>query len=123
VYRHFGQFLLAVHRINIYGPITTSAAFPYVVILLSASTLLNWGEAYLHTKWHLDPSSHLTIADMGQKLGAPPPFGRGELDPHLILCGWGQSLPACQVSSWPVQPFGHNTPTSQTDRTGNGPIA
>jgi len=32
-------------------------------------------------------------------------------------------LPACQVSSWFVQPFGHNTPTSQTDRTDNGPIA
>jgi len=30
-----------------------------------------------------------------------------------VAC-WG--LPACQVSSWSVQPFGHNTPTSQTDR-------
>jgi len=41
------------------------------------------------------------------------PFG-GELGPHLTQCGQGQGLPACQVSSWSIQPFGHNTPTSQT---------
>jgi len=29
---------------------------------------------YLRTKWHLDPSSHLATIDMGQKLGAVPPF-------------------------------------------------
>ena len=58
------QFLLAVDHINIYGSITTSAAFPYAVILLSASTLLNWAEAYLHAKWHVDPSSHLATTDM-----------------------------------------------------------
>jgi len=23
-----------------------------------------WAEAYLHTKWHLDPSSHLATTDM-----------------------------------------------------------
>ena len=28
-----------------------------------------------------------------------------------------QGLPPYQVSSWSIQPFGHNTPTSQTDRT------
>jgi len=33
-----------------------------------------WAEAYLHTKWHLDPSSHLATTNMGQKLGALP-FG------------------------------------------------
>jgi len=27
-------------------------------------------------------------------------------------------LPACQVSAWSIQPFDHNTPTSQTNRTG-----
>ena len=26
-------------------------------------------EAYLHTKWHLNPCSHLATTDMGQKLG------------------------------------------------------
>jgi len=29
-----------------------------------------WVEAYLLTKWHLDPSSHLATIDMGRKLGA-----------------------------------------------------
>ena len=28
------------------------------------------GEAYLHTKWHLDPSSRLATTDMGRKLEA-----------------------------------------------------
>jgi len=31
------------------------------------------------------------------------------------------SLPPCQVSSWSIQLFGHNTPTSQTDRTDRQP--
>jgi len=26
-------------------------------------------EAYLHTKWHLDPSSRLATTDIGRKLG------------------------------------------------------
>jgi len=43
-------------------------------------------------------------------------LGEGELGPHLTQCGQGRDLPACQVSSWSVQPFGHNTPTLQTDR-------
>ena len=41
-----------------------------------------WVEAYLHTKWHLYPSSHLGTIDMGRKLGALPPFlGRGAGSP------------------------------------------
>jgi len=28
-------------------------------------TTVAWAEAYLHTKWHLDPSSHLAATDMG----------------------------------------------------------
>jgi len=40
----------------------------------------------------------------------------GELDPHLTQCGQGRGLPACQVSFWSVQPFGHSARTSQTDR-------
>jgi len=34
-----------------------------------------WAKAYLHTKWHLDPFSHLATTDMGQKLGG----GRNQL--------------------------------------------
>jgi len=35
-----------------------------------------WAEAYLHTMWHLNPSSHLSTIDMGGKLGAVPLWGR-----------------------------------------------
>ena len=53
---------------------------------------------------------------MGQKLWGVCPFGEEELDPQLTQCGQGSGLPACQVSSWSIQPFGHSAPTSQTDR-------
>jgi len=40
-----------------------------------------WDDAYLHTKWHLDPSSRLARIDMGRKLGGGegicPLFGEG----------------------------------------------
>jgi len=29
-----------------------------------------WAKAYLHTKWHLSPSSRLATMDIGRKLGA-----------------------------------------------------
>jgi len=66
---------------------------------------------------------------MGRKLGGGcTPLEDGELGPHLSQCGQGRGLPACQVSSWSVQPFGHSTPTLQTghdrrDRQNNGPMA
>ena len=50
----------------------------------------------------------------------------GELGSHLRQRGRGWGLPPCQVSSQSIQPFGHNTPMSQTgqaDRTHNGLIA
>jgi len=56
-------------------------------------------EAYLHTKWHLHPSSRLATTDMGRKLGVLPPFCGGELDPHLTLCHLGRSLPSYEVAS------------------------
>jgi len=52
---------------------------------------------------------------MGRKLGAVPLLG--ELSPHITQCGRGWGLRPCQVSLSLIQPFGHNTPTSQTDRT------
>jgi len=76
-----------------------------------------WAETYLPSKRHLDPSSHLATIDMSRKLGVCAPFGEGELGPHLTQCGQDRGLPARQVSSGSIQPFGHNTPTSQTDRT------
>jgi len=63
-------------------------------------------------------------------MGGCAPLGEGELGPHLIQCGQGRGVPACQVSSWSVQPFGHSARTLQTDRqdrqrdrTDNWPIA
>jgi len=55
---------------------------------------------------------------MGRKLGGLCPFGVGELGIHLTQCGQGRGLPARQLSSWSVKPFGHNTPTLQTGQTG-----
>ena len=71
--------------------------------------------------WHLDPCSHLAARDIGWKLdGGCAPLGEGlregELGLRLTQCGQGWGLPACQVSSWSVQPFGHSARTSQTDR-------
>jgi len=36
-----------------------------------------WAEAYLRTKWHLDPSSRLATRDMGRKLGGSALFWGG----------------------------------------------
>jgi len=85
----------------------------------SKSNTVAWAEAYHHTKWHLNPSRHLGATDVGQNWGAVPLWGRGSWvpSPHLTQCGQGWDLPARQVSSWSIQPFGHSTPTLQIDRT------
>jgi len=58
----------------------------------------------------------------GPKIGVCAPLGEGELGPHLTQCGQDRGLPAYQVSSWSVQPFGHSARSHQrywqTDRTG-----
>jgi len=91
---------------------------------LGASNTMSPGpRPYLHTKWHLNPSIHLATADMDWTLGELCSFWGGELGPHLTQCGLGQGLPLCQVSSWSIQLFGHNTPTSQTGQTDNGSTA
>jgi len=66
---------------------------------------VTWAEAYLCTKWHRH----------GPKIGGCARGGRG-LGPHLTQCDQGRGWPPRQVSSWSIQPFGHNTPTLQTDR-------
>jgi len=52
---------------------------------------VDWAEAYLYTKWHLDPSNRLAIIDIGRKLGAVPPSGEGELGPDLAQCGQAEA--------------------------------
>jgi len=44
---------------------------------------IDWAEAYLCTKWHFDPSSHLVTIDMGRELGVG----------LLTQCGLGRGLP------------------------------
>jgi len=53
-----------------------------------------WAEAYLRSKWRLDPSIHNTWAEKYGLL-CPPLFG-GKLVTHLIQSGRGQGLPPCQ---------------------------
>jgi len=43
-----------------------------------------WAKAYLHTKWHLSPSSRLATTDIGRKWGAVTDvlfYGRGAGSP------------------------------------------
>ena len=59
-----------------------------------------WAEAYLRSKWHLDPSSRLTTIDMGQKFGVGGcAFFMRELGSHLTQRRLGRGLPPCQVAS------------------------
>ena len=67
-----------------------------------------WAVGYLHTKRHLDPSSHLATVDMGQKLGALPPFwewGAGSPSNTMSLGLRPTFLPSGILIH---QPFGHN---------------
>jgi len=59
-------------------------------------------------------SDRFATIDMGRKVGSVVLLSLG---PHLIQCRLGRGLPAYHVASWSIQPFGHNTPTSQRDRT------
>jgi len=63
-----------------------------------------WAEAYLHTKWHLEPSSRLATIDTSRKVGELmcPLFGTRELGPHLTQrrrVGRGLGLHPYQVAS------------------------
>ena len=82
-----------------------------------------WAESYLHTKWHLDPCSHLTATDMGQKTfggggaGSPSktmrPGPRPTCMPNFMLI---------RPTVWP-QYTNIRDRTDRTDRTDNGLIA
>jgi len=76
------------------------AALPIGVVVASyekcgQSTAV--AEAYLPTKWQLDPSSRLATIDMRRKLGVCPLFG--ELGPHLTQSRLGRCLPPYPVAS------------------------
>jgi len=66
-------------------------------------------EVYLHTKWHLSPSSRFPTTDIGRKLGRGLcPFRGGELGHRLTQCRLVWGLPPYHVVSWYLYPFGHN---------------
>jgi len=68
-----------------------------------------WAEAYLCTKWHLDPSSRLATIDMGQKLGATVPLFGGRWVP--MPGPRHTSVPSgilIHPSLWPQQTWAEN---------------
>jgi len=73
-----------------------------------------WPQRTLAENWGIQPFGHNRY---GPKIGGSAPLGEGELGLHLTQCGQDRGLPACQVSSRSIQPFGHSTPTSQTGQT------
>jgi len=80
-----------------------------------AQQLLRWATVWPQFTW----------AEKLRRLLCPFPWR--ELSPHLTQCRQGRGLPPYQVTSWCIQPFGHNIPTLQTDRTDrqdrHGPMA
>ena len=88
------------------------------------SNNVSLAETNLPTTWHLHPSSRLATTLMGRKFGAVPLLGRHG-SPSAAM--WPGPRPSSMPSGILMRPFGHNTPTSQTDRqtdrTDNGPIA
>jgi len=76
---------------------------------------VSWAEAYLRTKWHLDPSSHLATTDKPKIGGLSPPFlNVGELGPRLAQCGPGPrptSIPSgilIHAAIWPQYTWAEN---------------
>jgi len=89
---------------------------------VSSSTPLNKSSAVAET------GDRLATIDVGQKVGATMPLSVGGAGfPSNTMSPGPRPIPPYQVVSWSIQPFGHNTPTSQTDRQDrqldNGPIA
>jgi len=56
-------------------------------------------EAYLHAKYHLDPSRRFDNK-LGPKIwGLRPLFGEGERGPHLTQSRLGRGIAPCRVAS------------------------
>jgi len=62
---------------------------------------------------------HLTQHHLGRGYNRDEPKSRAafsrKLGPYLTQCGLGRVLRPYQVASWSIRPFGHNTPTLETD--------
>jgi len=76
-----------------------------------------WAEAYVRTKWHLDPYSCFATADMAQKLGGCASFGQGEVgSPSNTM--WPGPRPTSMPSFIVIHPTVWLQYTNVTDRTG-----
>jgi len=74
-------------------------------------------EVYLHTKWHLDPCSHLATTDMGLKLGICPFGGGGAGSPSNTT--WPEPRPTCMPSFILIHPTIWPQYSNVTDRQTN----
>ena len=78
---------------------------------------VDWAEAYLHTKWHVDPCSHLAATDMGRKyLGLCPFRGAGSPSNTVARAEAYTCMPSfilIRPSVWPQ----YTNVTDTTDRT------
>ena len=66
--------------------------------LLYTSDAVAWAEAYLHAKYHLDPSNCLATT-WAEKLGGRPLFGEGERGPRLTQSRLRRGLLPHEVAS------------------------
>jgi len=82
---------------------------------LNARPSLVAGAQVLSSSWHGQPFGHNRH---GLKIEGCAPLGRGAGSPSNTMWPAGSRSSPRQVSSWSIQPFGQNTPTLQTDRTG-----
>jgi len=63
-----------------------------------------------------DRLATIIIYRHGPKIGGCAPLGGGAGSPSNTMSP-RPGLSPYQVASWSIQPFGHNTPTSQTGQT------
>jgi len=74
-------------------------------------------EAYLRTKWHLDPSSHLATIDTGRELGADVPLMGAELGSRVTQCVWDE---AYLHIKWHLDPSSRLTTIDMSQKVGGG---
>jgi len=111
-----GMLIIQLFGHNRHGPkIGAGGLCPFLGKAGSPSNNVVRAEAYLHTKWHLDPSSRLATIDMGQKVGGGccAPFCQRELGPHLtVLPGLRPTFVSSGIvihpAIWPQQTWAKN---------------
>jgi len=76
-----------------------------------------WAEAYLGTKWYLDPS--IRLANKWTEIWGQCPlfFGGGELSPHLTQCRLVGGLPPYQ---WHLNPYSRLATTDMGRKLAGG---